>query len=89
MCGRTFSTLNLDPEAPKNPTIEWCFYDGRYCEEGFSLVIEILKNGGDPTNITDITHDLYVHFHECTGCRCAAFSPESWKKFKEQEYPLQ
>jgi len=79
MCGSEWEVYPRDPNRPVPSTVEWCFNDGSYCEEGFKMIIESMEHGETPEqNVQWINHCM-----RCKGCRCAAFSPERWKELME------
>ena len=76
-CGRDWYIYL--PNGGKIPpkTIEWCFSDGDYCETGFKMVIQSVKNKEDfPTD------EFVKHCKKCEGCKCAFFTPKSWNSVK-------
>lgn len=76
MCGTEWMVIPNDPDEAVPPTVEWCFHDGQYCEVGFAMMIEKAKDGES----ADLERRLINHCLTCKGCRCAAFSPEEWRK---------
>lgn len=73
-CGSKFDVCPTDPKRKVNPTVEWCFNDGTYCEDGFLLLQDILsKNPLDSAEVRFI-----AHCRVCDGCKCAAYEPDEW-----------
>jgi|694.fasta_scaffold26353_5 hypothetical protein len=67
MCGAQFEVQSNEKQPS---TIEWCFYDGAYCDIG----LDTMFNSDQEAFIK--------HCENCVGCRCAAYTPESWKALK-------
>lgn len=74
MCGSEFIVEPTEPGKRIPSTVEWCFFDGVYCDEGVRLAI----NAQDAT----VMAQLVEHCRKCKGCRCAAFSPKEWRKIQ-------
>jgi hypothetical protein len=68
-CGNVFSVIPYDKDKKVESTIEWCFYDGSYCPEGF----EMLVKDADP-------QEIIRHCEFCKGCRMTIFNPDEWKE---------
>lgn len=75
-CGTVWIVTPTRPGQGKKPVVEWCFNDGEYCEEGFSLLLDSTKNGKS----SEVEVEFLNHCMTCKGCRFAAFQPEDWKK---------
>lgn len=74
MCGSEWLvTPYKNPDERMPPTVEWCFNDGAYCEEGLELIINSEGTSGDESERLFLNHCL-----TCQGCRRAAFSPKRW-----------
>lgn len=79
MCGAEWIVVPNDPSEPVPPTVEWCFNDGSYCEEGFEIILDQLKNGRSE----ELDRRWLNHCLKCKSCRCAAFTPEKWHKITD------
>lgn len=88
MCGREFTTASIHNDVLP-PTIEWCFYDGKICEQGLEIVIDGLKAeaAGDDDLVKKEKYHLYLHCTECVGCRCAHYRPREWKQLHANSLP--
>lgn len=75
-CGEKWEVLS---KSPVPPTVEWCFYDGNYCQEGIKIMAEVIRN-----EIPEVEKKLEIKFIEhcktCKGCKFATFTPKSWKE---------
>lgn len=76
MCGAEWLVTPMDPNKAVPRTVEWCFRDGRYCEEGFDILMEQIEQGDSE----ELNGRWLRHCLECKGCRCAAFKPEEWNR---------
>ncbi len=73
-CGSKYDVCPTDPKRKVSPTVEWCFNDGAYCETGFVLLQDILRE--HPINGADVR--FVDHCRVCDGCKCAAYEPHEW-----------
>ena len=84
MCGAEWVVMPNDPSETVPGTVEWCFHDGAYCEQGFAMIIEQEKNG--PSD--ELERRWLNHCLSCKGCRCAAFEPDEWRKVTDAKERL-
>lgn len=73
-CGSTFDVCPTDPKRKVSPTVEWCFNDGTYCEDGVILLQDIISE--HPVDGADVR--FIAHCRVCDGCKCAAYEPDEW-----------
>lgn len=79
LCGAEWLVMPNDPSEVVPPTVEWCFHDGSYCQEGFSMIVQQAKNGKSDES----ERQWFNHCLTCKGCRCAAFEPDEWQKITD------
>ncbi len=80
MCGTQWVVTPVgNPDEVVPPTVEWCFRDGVYCEEGFAMIMDQHKKGGSQ----ELERRWLNHCLSCKGCRCAAFEPDEWRKITD------
>ena len=79
MCGSEWIVTPSDRNEKLPATVEWCFNDGGYCEVGFEMILDAENEG----ETKDRERRWLNHCMVCSGCRCAAFSPEEWRKITE------
>ena len=79
MCGAEWLVTPNNATETVPPTVEWCFYDGQYCETGFTMIVEQQKNGQSD----NLERRWLNHCLACKGCRCAAFNPDEWRKITD------
>jgi len=77
MCGAQWWITPVEnPDEVVPPTVEWCFHDGAYCEDGFAMIMEQHGKGESQ----ELKRRWLNHCLACKGCRCAAFDPDEWRK---------
>lgn len=82
MCGHGWQVIPNNPEEVVPPTIEWCFDDGGYCQNGVDLLIEATDSHSDKSPEAKA---FFSHCKICVGCKCAAFTPDRWAAFLATE----
>ncbi len=75
-CNTKWLVTPINPNTVIPPTIEWCYLDGNYCEIGFEMIKEAIRNNEDLDN----NHNWLNHCLKCSNCRMAYFSPKEWKE---------
>jgi hypothetical protein len=76
MCGAEWLITPYNSNTVISPTIEWCYFDGNYCETGFDIIKEAIKNNEElDDNCAWINHCL-----QCPGCRMVHFNPTEWSQ---------
>jgi hypothetical protein len=82
MCGAKWLVTPVErPDEAVPPTVEWCFYDGSYCEVGFQLILK--ANHVLASELRSVEREFLNHCLSCRGCRRAVFSPQEWREFTD------
>ena len=82
MCGATLTVTPVrNPDEKIPPTVEWCFNDGAYCDEGLGLMLK--ANHVMLDDLLATKREFLKHCMKCKGCRCASFDPDDWKKITD------
>jgi hypothetical protein len=84
-CGQVMEVYSIDGSKVPS-TVEWCFYDGGYCVEGWDYFVSVIRHPDD----YDASKRLLDHLEVCFGCKAAVFSSslefeEAKRKLREEE----